>query len=430
MMNKLVSAVVAGAFALASVVEVSAQAVTTNRAPVVIPNYTQNGGLPKWQACRAKIVAGTSNCIVMIIGESTPAGLGAAWNASSDAGWSRATGWPSQLPVMLDQLYGIPATSHSVFGDAAQGTPTLYYQYDPRVAITTWTNTSAFGVTAGKNLWSGTVAAGRLAFNPQNTDQFPNNLVQQTDRLTIFTAGYAPTPTPDALAIDVNGGAALTTISDTSSALVKTTVSASLGTNTWGMTCTNDGSFAVGCFVAGYYAYNSAISQAIIVNASWSGSTVADWNTSGAPWSPLLAIAAVAPDLCIIQIGGNDAGADTVIATYKTDLTNIVNACKASGDVLLVTSQPADPATVTYATTVQYIQADLDVATATNVPVLNWYLSLCGNMTSTPSKACWNAGMQAGWGPENYGNSATGNPHQGPPAYATIASLLAQILAN
>lgn len=121
MMDKLVSAVVAGAFALASIVEVSAQAVTTNRAPVVIPNYTQNGGLPKWQACLARVRAGTGSCTILVMGESTPAGYGCAYQATA-ANYSRACSWVAQLAQTLYQEYNI-ATSYNAIMGGALGQP-------------------------------------------------------------------------------------------------------------------------------------------------------------------------------------------------------------------------------------------------------------------------------------------------------------------
>jgi hypothetical protein len=62
--------------------------------------------------------------------------------------------------------------------------------------------------------------------------------------------------------------------------------------------------------------YNSAVSEASMVNAGWDGATVANWNTStSSPWDPLPAIETVAPTLCVITIYGNDAIAGTAVAT-------------------------------------------------------------------------------------------------------------------
>src|SRR5580704_16583542 len=103
------------------------------------------------------------------------------------------------------------------------------------------------------------------------------------------------------------------------------------------------------------------------------GATVALWNTStGALNNPLAAIQSLyKPDLCLIQDMGKDWGAGTAIATYKTNLTAIITACEATGDVLLVSSQPGEAGVggqPTYDVQQTYAVAAQQVATSTNVP--------------------------------------------------------------
>jgi hypothetical protein len=91
--------------------------------------------------------------------------------------------------------------------------------------------------------------------------------------------------------------------------------------------------------------------SSFIINAGWAGSTVVNWNASQpGPADPIPTIETIAPTLCIIMIDGNDAGAGTSIPTFTADKQNLITACKASGDVLLITSQPAPPSALSYAT--------------------------------------------------------------------------------
>jgi hypothetical protein len=427
-MNRFITGLLAISLALAPA---AAQRISTTPSKnyVAVPNYTANGGLPKWQACRAKLKAGTSNCKILVIGESTPAGWGSGWQ-TNDYGYARATAWPSQIAAILPLAYGVPASANGVFGNAgaggvANGTAAAFAAYDKRVTQNGWAPNVDTFLTAGGNLFFNDTNSTAFAFDPSNTAQFPTALAVQTDTLVFFPG---LTSASEVFSIAVNGGSSLGTITDNTTSFAPHSFTTTLAHNVWDISCPTLGSF--GCYFGGFYAYNSAVKQVLMINAGWAGATVGNWNTSdGQPWDPLLAIEAVAPDLCLIQIDGNDAGAGTSIPTFVADKEAMVTACQMSGDAMIITSQPAPPSGTPYATVQPYIQADYTVATAKNIPILDWFLTLCG---ADSGGACpnggWNAGEQAGWGPQNFGSNGSTDPHQGPPAYGVLASYIAQIL--
>jgi hypothetical protein len=118
--------------------------------------------------------------------------------------------------------------------------------------------------------------------------------------------------------------------------------------------------------------------SSFIINAGWAGSTVVNWNASQpGPADPIPTIETIAPTLCIIMIDGNDAGAGTSIPTFTADKQNLITACKASGDVLLITSQPAPPSALSYATLETNVAADVSLATTNNIPILNFFQTFC-----------------------------------------------------
>jgi hypothetical protein len=427
MMNKLVSAVVAVAFALASIVEVSAQAVTTNRSPVVTPNYTQNGGLPRWQACLARVKAGTGSCTILVMGESTPAGYGCAYQATA-ANYSRACSWVAQLAQTLYQEYNI-ATSYNAIMGGAWGNQSAggYVAYDPSVTFgASWTFDTSRFVVGGNPFLQGTSNTSTLDFNPTNSTAFPSNPAVQTDSADVYTLSYIAGN--NTLDVSVNAGATITSITDPGNGTInKTTVSTTLGTNTWKLKCATLG---FGCYVQGMVAYDSTVPQVKVVNGGWGGSLISGWVTNVNGFDALQTIAAMAPDLCIAQIAGNDAGAGTNVATYIADYETLVDACQsAGGDFLVVNSQPANPAVVTYATAQTYAAAGQTVATAKNVPIFDWFQYLCGWNGSTCAKGGWTAGMGAGWNAECCTNAADA-AHNGGALYGILGRYVAQILAN
>lgn len=431
-----------------------AHCVYTRDWAVQIPNFTPNAGLPHWRKCRAKVIANAGNCTVLIIGESTPRGWGATWGGNDAA----STAWPVQvaLGLRLDcdnkRVTCINAQSNSFAGSGSVGSPAAFAAYDTRLSMGTWSlsgwNTpscynSASLVVGGCSMVS-TDTTSTFTFNPKNTTSYPSASAVPTDTVDVYSMNMNQSEGFGTLLVNVNGGSTLASIAQGGAGALtytKTTVTTGVAAadNTWGWRC----SVTNYCLFDTVVLRNSAVSEASFINMGMGGATVENWNLSGNAYNPLTAIQNVFhPDLCIIQDQGNDQDAGTVIATYKTNLTAIITTCQASGDAMIVTSQQGQPGLACgacaggiipyYDTQQTYVTAQHQVATATNVPILDWWTTLCGAVSgsgagSTCSKGGWSAGMANGW---NGGyNGATADPiHQGPPAYAILASQVAAIL--
>lgn len=409
-----------------------------------ISNFTVNGGLPQWQACRAKVIANSSNCTVLIIGESTPRGWGAMFVGTAADAASGA--WPVQVAQQLQHIYGFNAQANSIAGSGNVGNIAAFTTYDTRVV--TANNWAIYnGTCTGINMWPGGCGFSNqtdsttFEFNPKDTTTYPSAPTVPTDTIDVYSLNVNVSVGFGVLSINVNGGSALGTINqDGSGATTETKTTFTTGVapadNTWKLACTTKNTY--GCFFDAIVVRNSLVSEASFINIGIGGATVALWNTAAGPQpnNPLAEIQNVyEPDLCIIQDQGNDQNAGTDITTYKTDLTNIINACKATGDVLIITSQPSEPGSGSnpyYDTQQTYVTAQQQVAAAANVPILDWWTAMCGTVSgsgsgSTCSRGGWLAGVAHGWN-GSFNGLTQDVVHQGPYAYGTLASLIAQIL--
>jgi len=97
-----------------------------NRGTISIPNFTANGGLPKWKACLAKVKAGAGDCNIMLIGESTTAAFNATWSGTTKDALSAGT--PNQLAGILSTYYSVPALEQQRLGQSISSTPQLALQ--------------------------------------------------------------------------------------------------------------------------------------------------------------------------------------------------------------------------------------------------------------------------------------------------------------
>lgn len=387
--------------------------------PFSIPNYTANGGLPHWKTCRAKVVANTGNCTVLWIGESPTAGYGSTYNAGgTDA---RSMSHVAETATILSTFFGINASTASVAGTANNNSIADYVAYDTRVSAVDPLDTTQYGV--GANMFE--ILTNTWSFNPANTATFPSNVLN-TNVLDVYALGVAGGT--GTISVNVNGGAALGTIPTPGSPALtyaKTTITgATLAANTWVLSCSGTCEFNV------LVARNSAVSEASFINAGWSSGTVVNWNmNAGDPWNPISAIGIIAPALCILNEDINDYVGLTPLATFSTDKQNLITACLASGDVLLVTANPTDPGTTAYSVQQTYIAVDHTLATTNNIPILDMWANFCGTLSgSTCPNGGWQAGMGAGW---NAGLAAPADFfHQGVAGASQFAWMISLVLTQ
>lgn len=361
---------------------------------ISIPNFTANGGLPKWQACRAKVLAGTGNCTILWIGDSVSTGHGSLFNVTANDAHSGAI--PNELAAILRQDAGLNVQTNSVTGNNLVS-PTS--TFDTRITLHGWSPfTGAFVI--GGNAWANNDTTA-FTFKPTDTASYPSTAPLLTNTIDIYWVGNS---SGTSITIDI-GGSAICTIPVTTTPFNKTTCTtgSAAANNTYNIKCVS--ASAGNCAFTSIVARNSAVSEVSIINGSADGATIVQFNTNTSqPYDPVASISLFAPDICVMgSTVGNDATAQTPIATYSADLTNIVAACKVTGDVLMLTGFPYGT-TTSPLTIAQYQAAIIAVAAANSVPVWDSYKNY-GNSSGAGTTG-WTQNMGAAWNAVDNGGAA------------------------
>ena len=281
--------------------------------------------LPVWSAAVRTMQAGGREARLLCIGDSVTQGFGGV-----AGGWTmngRAGAWPERLAQMMS-VRGLPASAASVAGaGAADGASGGYGAYDPRVTLGAGWGVNALTGMGGKLFSGAATSGGGWSFQPDGpVDRFDLWAVTNTALgvMTVETDGVVR-------------------------ASVNTTKAASMEVTTVAFPETN-GPVTVrwasggAVFVAGGVAWRSDVRRARVINVGWGGAKVADWTTTDQPYRAYGSIPAAAADLSVVCLTINDWNAGTAVATYKAGLGSLVDRCLTTGDVLLMTGCPSDPA--------------------------------------------------------------------------------------
>ena len=281
--------------------------------------------LPVWSAAVRTMQAGGREARLLCIGDSVTQGFGGV-----GGGWTpngRAGAWPERLAAMMSGR-GLPASAASVAGaGAADGAGGGYSAYDPRVTMGAGWGVNALTGMGGKLFSGAASSSGGWSFQPDG----------QVDRFDL----WAVTNTAlGVMTVETDGVVR---------ASVNTTKPASMEVATVAFPETS-GPVTVrwasggAVFIAGGVAWRSDVRRARVINAGWGGAKVADWITTDQPYRAYGSIPAAAPDLSVVCLTINDWNAGTAVATYKAGLGLLVDRCLTTGDVLLMTGCPSDPA--------------------------------------------------------------------------------------
>jgi lysophospholipase L1-like esterase len=307
--------------------------------------------LTKWRVALGKMRGNsTYRPRILCIGASSTWGLNSNGASTGDM---MPLAYPTQLTNMLNAA-GINAQTDSILGGSAGGSR---LDKDGRV-----TNAGAWALAAndatgwsisGRYYTSST--SGNLSFLPY----------KQTDTFKIW---YISETGNGVLGYNINGSGASTVDTSTNNGTIQSfTTTATLGTNTLNLSWSSGGAVKI-IAVEGY---NSAVEQVSVMNAGWGGSKAADWTINTNFFSPLNAIAPFAPDLSLINLGINDLGPSTPIASYKASLQTLITQCLTYGDVALVAFTPVSIANKDLATQGTYIDALYELGVTNNIPVID-----------------------------------------------------------
>ena len=281
--------------------------------------------LPVWSAAVRTMQAGGREARLLCIGDSVTQGYGAV-----SGGWTpngRASAWPERLAAMMSGR-GLPASAASVAGaGAADGASGGYSAYDPRVTMSAGWSVNALTGIGGK-LFSGAASStGVWSFQPD----------RPVDRFDL----WAVTNTAlGVLTVETDGAVRATVNTTKAAAMEVTTVAFPETTGPVSVRWASGGAV----FIAGGVAWRSDVKRARVINAGWGGARIADWITTDQPYRAYGSMPAAAADLTVVCLTINDWNAGTAVATYKAGLGTLVDRCLTTGDVLLMTGCPSDPA--------------------------------------------------------------------------------------
>ncbi|NKL63299.1 SGNH/GDSL hydrolase family protein [Rhizobium leguminosarum] len=281
--------------------------------------------LPVWSAAVRAQRAGLRNARILCIGDSTTAGYGALGTAYSNN--DQSASYPTQLAAKLTTK-GSFASWQNFLG--THNTPNIN-AFDGRVTTGGgWAGSSGvYGAVLGAWALVSTSTTTKANFRPTtNVDTFEvYSWANSTAANVNITASID----------DVDIATISATAYNTSpGALVKTTLKASsVGLHTFNARA-NASTSAIA--ICGIIAYDSAVKEVSVLNAGWISGTATDLaNGQSLAWSPLNLISAYNPDLILLNMMINDAGASTSKLAYMGSMQQVISAGLASGaDVILI----------------------------------------------------------------------------------------------
>jgi lysophospholipase L1-like esterase len=322
-------------------------------ASIIYPNNTSLASqLPYWRAALGRVAAGSGNGTILCVGDSTTLGYGS--NATTTA--MRYNGWPNILASRLSSVSGITSEANGWIGDGGNyGSNTESSQYDSRIVVGSgWSKT---GITfPGGNSFTASSATSSLTFQPTvNVDTFVITYLQFSG-LGVFS--YA-----------LNGGSTTTVNTSGTTAITTVTVTGSLQSNILDLNYSSGGAV----YIIGIDAYNSANKQIHIINGGWTGSLSSSWSNVISPVAGITNGYLLGQDLTIIQLGINDMNDAVSVPVFSANMQALITACKAQGDVILMTSEPEMTSNASAAIQASYQQTVFQIGTSNNIPVIDMY---------------------------------------------------------
>lgn len=323
----------------------------------VMRNVMLSGGfvlnrqpLPRWQSARAAVKAGSGRARVGLAGDSYMASYG----ADNVANFQAVNAQDARL-ARLFTSEGLPSTYQAAFG--GHGSVSLA-NWDFRVSQGSWAygDVGSFGGTlGGEFLQSG--AAATYAFTPkdQNQTNIPVNA---------FDIYWFRDPTAGGFSWNLNGGADTIINANGVSSLQKTTVTATLGTNTLNLKW-NSGA----AYIVGVHGYNSLVKAVDFFNLGWTASTAVQWAATNFTWNPgaMWSQAPMNLDLVFLSSMANDVLNGDTVANGKAALKLGVQQMQAAGiNVVIVSYAPVSLTRLTVSQQLAVWNAMYQVAVETN----------------------------------------------------------------
>ena len=224
-----------------------------------------------------------------------------------------------------------------------------------------WSFTGSWTTQAGNNnfLYQTTASGATATF----TSDKPGTVVE----LRYMNNGGAFT-----YAID--GGAA-TTVTPTGAGTLASVTVTGLANTTHTLTITTT---STSPFYLVWADVRGATSGVLIANFGVCSSTTGDW-VNGNFYFPGNMMADWAPDVTFLNLGINDVGGSVATSTIKANLQTLITQFKASGDVIMVTSNPHQSLNFTALN-----QAKYQLAISNDIPLIDLYDRFTSYAVSNP----------------------------------------------
>lgn len=271
-----------------------------------------------------------ANKLVLFIGDSTTAGVGAGdgTGAKPEIAKARPFSFPIQARDRLLAL-AIPAMAASLNADNNNGyTNTSWNEYRPEITIV-----GTLGLATSGNQTAG---GAQVRFNGSG-QSLTFSISESIDAVDFWQPRV---PGGGVLAVSIDGAAAITfTSANATPVIVKQTISGlSLGPHTVAFMLSSGTAYAP----IAVNAYNSSVKSVQIMNAGSRAWKTTNWVAATFPNSPLNAIGALTPNIVVINLGINDYRVSgTSIATFTSNMQAIINASTAVGaQVILCVPTP------------------------------------------------------------------------------------------
>jgi lysophospholipase L1-like esterase len=305
-------------------------AVTAETEGKFAPYLAWSGKLLKFQTALAKVASNTSDCKVIFMGDSITSGF-----VTSDLVQPPTDSFVAKMVAMYANATGY-TVAHGLQNACLQANET-------NVVETRWNVTGGDWVINAYG-WGGTVDGGSTMLSAASGGSTK----------VVFTPGYSGDAW-DTADVRVYAGGGLGTLVVTATGGTPVTYDSGGGSGYHTITVTAASASASNTieihhsaggpvYVIDIITRKAATKQVLFGNAGRPSSTTTQWNQTGA-FGSLTLIADAAPDLSIITLGINDARTAVSVATYITNMSAIIAAAQASGDVVLVTPPPPSDAT-------------------------------------------------------------------------------------
>jgi lysophospholipase L1-like esterase len=344
--------------------------------------FGASGGLRNFLAAIARVRAGTGNCRIICVGDSTTRG----YNAGIAGADIFDQAYPTVLAALLEaDIDGVTVRSdQSVIGTGGMAS---YAWGDGRI---TSTMTSLSG---GVGAFFRATSAGSFTFDPGYTWDTADIYYVRTSTIGFDyqigagapvspTVAGTPQPAPAMISVSKAAGSETLTLSWTA------------------------GDFRL----AGVHLYNAADRLLQVFNAGVNGAQASSVTSSTAGTGGLHWIPFWDADLAILNFGINDFFVSKSVATFTSEMQQIISAFKAAGtDVILTTSVPTSiTGTPTH---VEYMDALRDLAIANKLLLVDIFATWVD----------WATGNALGWYSDATHPTATG--------YAEIAEQIAGVIS-